>query len=159
MSNFYHITKKQAKDIGVVQLSKGFAFDPNVGETTMGFYLVEESVYNQVKDTVSIDVSRSKLSNQISLRQVNMASLTNSDWKNLSQDFFYNSTIMTKILSSANPNGYSTMLKVLTDGENNYASEAAFLQVFGMLGISWTQAEKDIINGILTDNNFTIQIL
>ena len=42
---------------------------------------------------------------------------------------------MTKILSSANPNGYSTMLKVLTDGENNYASEAA-LQVFGMLGIS-----------------------
>lgn len=158
MSNFYHITKKQANDIGVVQLSKGFAFDPRVGEQTNGFYLVEESVYEQIKNTVPLNVTYSKLSNQINLRQINiMANITNSDWKNLSQDFFY-STLMPKVMANATPNAYSTFLKVLTDGENNYASENAFLSTFNMLGVTWTTQEKAQINQILSNNNFTVVI-
>jgi hypothetical protein len=161
MSKFYQITKKQAKDIGVINYANGHAFDPFVGETVNGFYLVEEQVYNLVKDLCDINVSRSKISERqnITLRTINLNQkmITNTDWKNLSQAFFY-STLMPKALQYASPNAYSTFLKVLTDGENNYASENAFLQMFNAMGITWTSAEKAEINAILTENNFTIQI-
>lgn len=152
------ITKKQARDIGYIQTGEWEAFDPFVGETINGMYTVTDEMYSVVSGNTAIDWTK-KRKETINLRTKTLGKMvTNNDWKNLSQAFFYDSGLMTKILSSANPNGYSTMLKVLTDGENNYASENAFLLVFSMLGISWTTQEKATINSILTANNFTIQI-
>lgn len=157
MSNFYHITKKQARDLGVINYAPGYAFDPFVGETKNGFYLVDEQMLNHV--TIDTTKSKKQSKEQIELRTLNLNEkmITNTDWKNLSQEFFY-SSLMPKVLSSANSNGYATMLKVLTDGENNYASENAFLAAFNMMGVTWTTQEKAEINNILTANNFTIQV-
>jgi hypothetical protein len=156
MENYYEITKKQARDIGKVMISDYQGFDPMAGETANGFNLVSEQ-YAQYIDTSK---TRLKPKNQIQLRtsNINTKMITNTDWKNLSQAFFY-SSLMPKVLSSANSNGYATMLKVLTDGENNYASENAFLAAFNMMGVSWTTLEKAEINAILTANNFTIQVV
>ena len=164
MENFYYITKKQARDLGKITYGKNQVFDPFCGETSQGFYLISETMYNVIKSlpqAASINWSLSKFTSKenLQLRQLNMANnITNSDWKELSQAFFY-STLMSKALSSASPNAYSTFLKVLTDGENNYASENAFLAMFNALGITWTAAEKTEINTILTANNFTIQVV
>jgi len=155
MENYYEITKKQARDIGKVMISDYQGFDPMAGEAANGFNLVSEQYAKY------IDTSKTKLKpkNQIELKtsNINTKMITNTDWKNLSQDFFY-SSLMSKVLTNANPNGYSTFLKVLTDGENNYASENAFLSTFNMLGITWTPTEKAEINTILTNNNFTVQV-
>jgi hypothetical protein len=58
----------------------------------------------------------------------------------------------------ANPNAYSTLLKVLTDGENNFASQNAFLQAFTWMGVEFTIEEKVILNEILSNNGFTIKL-
>lgn len=79
------------------------------------------------------------------------------NWKGLSQSLFY-SAIFQKAKALANPNAYSTLLKVLTDGENTYASENAFLICFNWLDVNFTQSEKTELNTILANNNFTITI-
>lgn len=79
------------------------------------------------------------------------------NWKGLSQGLFY-SPLYPKTLIEASPNAFSTLLKVLTDGENGYASENAFLMVFNLLNVEYTQQEKDQINEILSTNNFTITV-
>ena len=163
MENFYYITKKQARDLGRIEYGNNQTFDPFCGETLSGFYLISETMYNVIKDlpqAANIDWSLSKFTSKenLQLRQLNMPNnITNSDWKELSQAFFY-SSLMSKAIQNASPNAYSTFLKVLTDGENNYASENAFLAMFNAMGITWTTAEKAEINTILTNNNFTVQI-
>lgn len=79
------------------------------------------------------------------------------NWKGLSQDLFY-SPLFQKAMMFANPNAYSTLLKVLTDGENNFASQNAFLQAFNWMGVDFTTEEKVILNQILSTNGFTITI-
>lgn len=162
MENYYIITKHQAKKIGRIDYAKGKRFDPFVGEQTNGFYLVSEQLYEAIKtrpEFENVSFTNTKKTSNINLRthNINTKMITNADWKELSQAFFY-SSLMTKVLTQANPNAYSTFLKVLTDGENNYASENAFLAMFNAMGITWTTAEKAEINAILTANNFTIQI-
>jgi hypothetical protein len=79
------------------------------------------------------------------------------NWKGLSQDLFY-SPLFQKAMMLANPNAYSTLLKVLTDGENNYASQNAFLQAFTWMGVEFTTEEKSELNNILSNNGFTITV-
>lgn len=162
MENYYIITKHQAKQLGRIDYAKGKRFDPFVGEQTNGFYVVSEELYNEIKtrpEFENVSFANTKKTNTLNLRtnNINTKMATNADWKNLSQDFFY-SSLLPKAMQNATPNAYSTFLKVLTDGENNYASENAFLATFGMLGVTWTTAEKAEINTILTNNNFTVQV-
>lgn len=162
MENYYAITKHQANKIGRIDYDNGKRFDPFVGEQTSGFYIINEVIYNEIKtrpEFEGVSFDNTKLTSDINLRtfQKDEKMITNADWKNLSQAFFY-STLMPKAMQYATPNAYSTFLKVLTDGENNYASENAFLMTFNMLGVTWTPIEKAEINGILTANNFTIQV-
>jgi hypothetical protein len=79
------------------------------------------------------------------------------NWKGLSQELFY-SPLFQKAMMLANPNAYSTLLKVLTDGENNTASEGAFLQAFTWMGVPFTAEEKGVLNEILSNNGFTITV-
>lgn len=79
------------------------------------------------------------------------------NWKGLQQDLFY-SPLLQKAMILANPNAYSTFLKVLYDGENNYASEIDFLQAFALIGVEFTEEEKSSLNKILSNNCFSIRV-
>ena len=50
MDNFYKITKEEADLIGRIMYSQCQMFDPYCGETEDGFYLIEDSVYELLKD-------------------------------------------------------------------------------------------------------------
>ena len=79
------------------------------------------------------------------------------NWKNFKEELF-KSQVFFKALQLGSPNVYTTLLKVITDGETNYAKEENFILLFNMLGIEWTQEEKDFINQTLSSNNFTVQV-
>lgn len=79
------------------------------------------------------------------------------NWKGLRINLFY-SPLFLKALTEANTNAYSTLLKVITDGEISEASENTFLYIFNMLGMTFSTAEKAELNGYLQANNFTIRI-
>ena len=79
------------------------------------------------------------------------------NWKNFKEELF-KSQVFYKAIQQGNPNVYTTLLKVITDGETNYAKEENFILLFNMLGIEWTQVEKDFINQTLINNNFTVQV-
>ena len=76
------------------------------------------------------------------------------NWKQLKSDLFH-SALFEKAIQQANSNAYSTLLTVIADETD----EQALLQLINMLGLSFSIEEKTTLNKILTDNNFTIQIL
>jgi hypothetical protein len=80
------------------------------------------------------------------------------NWRGLTESL-YGSQLFYKAMTSANPNAYSTILKVLSDGENGNSTQNTFLSVFNMLGVNWSEEEKTQLNTVLSDNLFTIQIL
>ena len=77
------------------------------------------------------------------------------NWAGLTQSLWA-SPLFKKAVAFGNPNGYATMLKVLTDGENTTASENAFKIAFSLMGLSLTASELTELNTILSSNNFTI---
>lgn len=70
----------------------------------------------------------------------------------------YNSSLFTKYLMDYNSKGllFTTTIQNGKRGEN--VNEQTLLLGFQAMQIDFTQGEKDIINGILTANNFTIQL-
>jgi len=80
------------------------------------------------------------------------------NWKGLRLNL-YNSPLFIRAITEANPNAYSTLLKVITDGEIDNAFEETFLAIFNMLGMTFSAEEKTELNGYLEANNFTIRIL
>lgn len=50
MGNFYKITKEEAEVIGMFIYSPGKAFDPFVSEQIDGTFIVEEKMYNLLKN-------------------------------------------------------------------------------------------------------------
>ena len=83
---------------------------------------------------------------------------SDEDWQKFSQVMWDNVSLFGKIVMTANPNGYATLLKVMTDGERGIAAQNALLTAINLLGIVFTEEEKLFINTTLTENNFTIQI-
>ena len=79
------------------------------------------------------------------------------NWKEFKETLF-NSPVYYKTLSLGNPNVYSTLLKLITDGENGYAKQENFVNLFNMLGIEWTSEERAEINTALSNNHFTISV-
>ena len=80
------------------------------------------------------------------------------NWKGLRINLFH-SPLFLRALTEANQNVYSTLLKVITDGEISEASENTFLYIFNMLEMTFSSVEKEELNGYLTANNFTIRIV
>lgn len=87
--------------------------------------------------------------------------LTKDDWLNLEQSLFSNSSLLTKALNSKG-NGFSFLLKVLTDGKTTGASEntlyLAINTVIQGLTEDITGEELEFINNKLKENNFSIRI-
>lgn len=79
------------------------------------------------------------------------------NWNGLTQAL-WGSTLMSFALANASPNGFSLLLKVLTDGEASSASQNSFLVAFNACGLTLSSAQKSELNGYLTANNFTIQV-
>lgn len=78
------------------------------------------------------------------------------NWTRLKHDLL-ETTIFNKARLEGHANTYSTLLKVITDGETSWASENLFKSLFLDLGITLNETEKAEFNRILQVNNFTIQ--
>lgn len=78
-------------------------------------------------------------------------------WKELKLALF-SSPLYLRAITEANPNAYSTLLKLMTDGENGDASEQTFLVILNMLGMTFSDLEKAELNGYFEANNFTIRL-
>ncbi|MCS7028116.1 MAG: hypothetical protein NZ519_05065 [Bacteroidia bacterium] len=87
--------------------------------------------------------------------------LTTTDWLNLEQALYQHQSILNKAINSTG-NGFTFLLKVLTDGKTTGASEAALQLAINMLlpamNEPLTEAEKDYINQQLAANGFNITI-
>lgn len=79
------------------------------------------------------------------------------DWNGLTQSL-WSSDLMGFAAQNANPNGFSLLLKVLTDGEINSAAQQSFLTALSFCGLSLSTNQKQELNQMLTDNHFTIQV-
>jgi hypothetical protein len=78
-------------------------------------------------------------------------------WKELKMSLFA-SPLFQRAIVQANPNAYSTLLKVLSDGENGDGNEANLLLMINMLGMTFSAQEKAELNGYFEANNFTIRL-
>lgn len=79
------------------------------------------------------------------------------NWNGLTQSL-WGSSLMGYAATYANPNGFSLLLKVLTDGEINSAAQQSFLTALSFCGLSLSVNQKAELNAMLTANNFTIQV-
>jgi hypothetical protein len=79
------------------------------------------------------------------------------NWRKLTEDL-YASPLMFKALTEANPNAFSVLLKVLTDGENGNSTENTLKASIQMCGINFSDEEKQALNQILKDNFFSVEI-
>lgn len=98
-------------------------------------------------------------SSEMVLVSVENVAVTNMplNWKGLRIALF-NSPLFNRAITEANPNLYSTLLKIITDGETDEADENIFLTILNMLGMTFSIAEKAELNKYFTDNNFTIRL-
>lgn len=78
-------------------------------------------------------------------------------WKEL-KTLMFNSPLFQRAIAQANPNAYSTLLKVISDGEAGDGSEQNLLMMINMLGMTFSAAEKAELNGYFETNNFTIRL-
>lgn len=62
------------------------------------------------------------------------------------------------LIPSANPNGFSMLLKYLSDGEAGYSNGNNIADYIKGCAIAFTDEQKQTINQILTDNNFNSQL-
>lgn len=79
------------------------------------------------------------------------------NWLGLEQELRY-SPLFAKAFSEASDKGFSLFTVTLINGKSGVASQNALSFAFQMLGVTWTDEEKQTLNAILTRNNFTIQI-
>ena len=73
------------------------------------------------------------------------------------KETLFKSALFFRALTEANPNAYSTLLKIIQDGENNVGIENNFEYVFNLLGFTLTEEETIYLNSTLESNNFTIR--
>lgn len=78
-------------------------------------------------------------------------------WLNLEQTLRY-SSLFEKAWTEASDKGFNLFTITLINGKSGVASEAALSFAFEMLGVTWDENEKEQLNQILKDNNFTIQL-
>lgn len=79
------------------------------------------------------------------------------NWLGLEQSLF-KSALFSKYFSDYNSKGL-LLTTVLQNGKAGQdVDQQTLLMGFSALGISWTSGEKTLLNQILTDNNFSIQV-
>lgn len=79
------------------------------------------------------------------------------DWQGLEQSL-WQSSLMSRALQEANPNGFSLLLKVFTDGKDGLAVESSLAFALGVLGLVFSEAEKGILNALFEQFDFTIRV-
>lgn len=94
---------------------------------------------------------------QLSNRYMVYENPNSPKWKELKTSMF-NSSLFQKAIVQANPNAYSTLLKVLSDGEAGDGNEQNLLLMINMLGMTFSAEEKAELNGYFETNNFTIRL-
>lgn len=79
------------------------------------------------------------------------------NWLQLEQDLRY-SEMFVKAFAQATEKGFNLFTVTLVNGKAGHASENALSFAFSVLGVEWTESERQQINEILTKNNFKTQI-
>jgi hypothetical protein len=79
------------------------------------------------------------------------------NWLGLEQAL-YKSELFTKYFSDYNSRGLLLTATIQNGKRGEDVNEQTLLLGFSALGIAWLDAEKTLLNQILTDNNFSIQI-
>jgi len=80
------------------------------------------------------------------------------DWSTLEQNLRY-SDLFTKAFSDASEKGLSLFMITLINGKKGDSSENSLSFAFSLLGVNWSDSEKEQLNNILKNNNFTIKLI
>lgn len=82
------------------------------------------------------------------------------NWRGLTEGLYASNIFMLVLMGqvSVSSIAYSTLIKMLTDGEAGNCSQEKLLSILQVLSGSFSQEQKDEINTILTNNLFTIQL-
>lgn len=79
------------------------------------------------------------------------------NWTKLKSDLL-TSPDLAVLLPHTSPQGFTVFTIYLTDGQNGHSDQRSFPIYFSYMGLTLTDTQKQVINTILTSNNFTIQI-
>ncbi len=80
-----------------------------------------------------------------------------ANWKAFKENLF-NTPIFLKLISEANPNAYTTLIKIIQDGEDGKGKEDNFTFMFKLLNVNWNDSEIKLINEALNINGFSISV-
>lgn len=106
--------------------------------------------------TPILDGNGDKIMELVSETDNGITEIIPPNWLGVEQSLRYSSAFSRR--KEADPNDFSIFLATLINGKAGDASETALAYAFGILGIVWTEPEMALINKILKDNNFSIQL-
>lgn len=88
------------------------------------------------------------------------AIVSQPDWHGLEQTLRYaeSESLFYKAFSQSTEKGLGLFTTTLVNGKLGHASENALATAFSLLGVTWNDGEKVIINQILEDHNFNTRI-
>jgi hypothetical protein len=72
--------------------------------------------------------------------------------------YAHDAALFSKAFQTASEKGLNLFMTTLVNGKLGHSKENALAFAFSVLGVEWTEKEKDQLNQILTDNNFSIQV-
>ena len=78
------------------------------------------------------------------------------NWLGFEQDLRYSAVFGRR--TEVDPIDFNIFTTTLVNGKLGHASENALAFGFSILGLTWTQEEKDLINGLLQKHNFVFRL-
>jgi hypothetical protein len=78
------------------------------------------------------------------------------NWLGFEQDLRYSAVFGRR--TEVDPIDFNIFTTTLVNGKLGHASENAFAFGFSILGLTWTNEEKDLINGLLQKHNFVYRL-
>lgn len=78
------------------------------------------------------------------------------NWLGLEQDLRYSSVFGRR--KEVDPVDFNIFTTTLVNGKLGHATENALVFGFSILGLEWTNEEKDLINSLLEKNNFVFRL-
>lgn len=79
-----------------------------------------------------------------------------ANWLGLEQDLRYSSVFGRR--KEVDPVDFNIFTTTLVNGKLGHASENALAFGFSILGLDWTEGERELINSILEKNNFVFRL-
>lgn len=80
------------------------------------------------------------------------------NWLGLEQQLRY-SNEFSKAFATSSDKGFNLFTTTLVNGKLGHSSENGLAFAFSVIGVDWTEQEKENINAVLEANNFTYRLV